>query len=109
MGIDPTVCSYFLVIEYVHEEGAGVGVDIYSSKTAVWIFKESERGMGIILRSHLISVFLNGFMYILEYSLIVAVDMDRKTWRKIRKPCAIEISIHQAQGHSYVPAFSLDT
>ena len=57
LGFDPTVCSYFLMIEYVHEEGAGVGVDIYSSKTAVWIFKESERGKSIILGSHLISVF----------------------------------------------------
>jgi hypothetical protein len=30
------------VIEFVEVEGACVGVEIYSSKTAAWIFKEFE-------------------------------------------------------------------
>jgi hypothetical protein len=34
-----------------------------------------------------------------EYSAIVTVDMDGKTWRTIRKPGGAEISIHQAQRH----------
>jgi SH3-like domain-containing protein len=51
-----------------------------------------------MLRSKLRNVFFNGFMYMLEYFLIVVVDMEANTWRKIRKPCGAESSIHQAQG-----------
>ena len=43
--------------------------------------------------------FLNDFMHMLEYSVIVAVDMEGNTWRIIRQPGGAEISIHQAQGH----------
>ena len=88
------------MIEFVEVEGACVGVEIYSSKTIAWIFKESEWGEGsIVLRSKLRSVFLNGFMHMLEYSAIVAVDMEGKTWRTICKPGGAKMSIHQAQGH----------
>ena len=41
LGFEPT-SSHFHVIEFVEVEGACVGVEIYSSKTAIWIFKESE-------------------------------------------------------------------
>ena len=64
------------MIEFVEVEGACVGVEIYSSKTAAWIFKESEWGEGsIVLRSKSRSVFLNGFMHMVEYSAIVVMDM----------------------------------
>ena len=76
-----------------------VGVKIYSSKTIAWIFKESEWGEGIVLRSKSRSVFLSGLMQMFEYSVIVVVDMEGKTWRTICKPCGAEMSIHQAQGH----------
>ena len=53
--------SHFHVIEFVEVEGACIGVEIYSSKTAAWIFKESEWGEGSIVRcSKSRSVFLNG-------------------------------------------------
>ena len=75
-------------------------MEIYSSKTTAWIFKESEWGEGsIVLRSKSRSVFLNGFMHMVEYSMIVAVDIEEKTWRTIRKPGGAEMSIHQAQSH----------
>ena len=87
------------MIEFVEVEGACIGVEIYSSKTVAWIFKESEWGEGsIVLRSKSRSIFLNGFMHMVEYSMIV-VDMEGKTWRKIRKPGGAKMSIHQAQGH----------
>jgi hypothetical protein len=77
-----------------------IAVLIYSSKTAVWIYKESKWGEGrIVLRSKLTSVFLNVFLHMLEYSAIVAVDMEGNTWRTIRKPGGAKLSIHQAQGH----------
>ena len=72
--------SHFHVIEFIEVEGACIGVGIYSSKTTAWIFKESEWGEGsIILCSKLRSVFLNGFMHMVEYSAIVAVDTEGET------------------------------
>ena len=46
MGFDPTAFSYFHVIEYIEKEqdNDGKGVDIYSSKTTAWIYKESKWG-----------------------------------------------------------------
>ena len=65
------------MIEFVEVEGACLGVEIYSSKTATWIFMESKWGKGsIVLRSKSRSIFLNGFMHMVEYSMIVAVDME---------------------------------
>ena len=40
----------------------------------------------------------NGFMYMLEFTQIVTVDMEGKTWRKILRPTGDAISIHEAQG-----------
>jgi hypothetical protein len=92
--------SHFYVIEFIEVEGACVGVEIYSSKTTAWIFKESELGEGsIILRSKSRSVFLNGFMNMLEYSTILAVDIEGKAWRTIHKLGGTKMSIRQAQGH----------
>jgi hypothetical protein len=84
------------VIQYV-EEGECVGADIYSSKTAAWIYKESEWNQGTdvtCLRST--SVFFNGFLHIMGYSVL---DMEVNTWRRIRRPSGAQPSIHQAQGH----------
>ena len=50
----------------------------------------------IVLRSKSRSVFLNGFMHMLEYSMIVIVDMEGNTWRTIHKPSGAKMSIHQA-------------
>ena len=41
-------------------------------------------------------------MHMVEYSVIVALDMERKTWRTIHKPDGVEMSIHQVQGHMCV-------
>ena len=38
-------------------------------------------------------------MHVLEYSVIVVVDMDGKTQRIIHKLRGAQMSIHQAQGH----------
>ena len=83
------------MIEFVEVEGACVGVEIYSSKTTAWIFKESEYGKGIVLCSKSRSVF-NGFMHMLGYYVIVVVDIEGKTWRTSCKPHGAKISIHQA-------------
>ena len=43
-------------------------------------------------------MFVNGFMHMLEFTHIVAVDMEGKTWRKICRPTGDAISIHEAPG-----------
>ena len=69
LGFDPTVSSHFHVFEYGKmREGESVGVSIYSSKSADWIFKESKWSDGIIVSTNVRSVFLNGFMHWLEFS-----------------------------------------
>ena len=71
--------------------------------TVAWIFKESEWGEGsIVLCSKSRSVFLNGFMHKVDYSTLVAVDMEGETWRTICKPGGAEMSIHQSHGHPCV-------
>ena len=64
LDFEPT-SSHFHVIEFVEVEGACVGEG------------------SINLRSKSRSIFLNGFMHMVEYSVIVAMDMEGKTWRTV--------------------------
>ena len=75
-----------------------IGVSISSSNTTTWIFKESEWGDGIVESSYARSVFVNGFMHWVEFSAIIVVDVEGKTWRKIRSPRGVYAVIHEAQG-----------
>jgi hypothetical protein len=54
-------------------------------------------GRGILVSNFLRTVFLNGFMHMLELSQIVAVDMEGKTWRKNLMPRGHAMSIHGVQ------------
>ena len=68
MEFDPIVSSHFHVIEYVWEEGECVGVEIYSSKIAAWIFKESKWGKEAKLTfSKSAIVFLNGCLHYIRF------------------------------------------
>ena len=60
--------------------------------------KESEWGEDILVCKFSGTMFLNGFMHMLEVSEIVAVDMEGKTWRKILRPPGPVMSIHGDQG-----------
>jgi hypothetical protein len=45
LGFDPIASSYFHVIEFVEEEDIEcLGVEIYSSQIATWIYQESKWG-----------------------------------------------------------------
>jgi hypothetical protein len=56
------------VIKYGKKRiGESIGVSIYSSKSAAWMFKESEWGEGVVC-TYSTSVFLNGSMHWLELS-----------------------------------------
>ena len=68
MGFDPTASSHFHVIEYIEEEQDDdcMGVDIYSSKTAAWIYKEPEWGEHTDVTFYKqSSMFLNGCLHIM--------------------------------------------
>jgi hypothetical protein len=49
------------------------------------------------------SVFLNSFLHIMGYSdgysYILAVDMEKNTWRRIHSASGAQPSIHPVQGH----------
>jgi len=83
------------VFEYGINDDDSLGVNIYSSKTGAWMFKESEWGEGIVVSTYEKGVFVNGFVHMLEFTQIVAVDLE-KTWRKICRPTSDAISIHEA-------------
>ena len=43
-------------------------------------------------------MFVNSFMHMLEFTQIVVVDMEGKTWRKILRPPGPAMSIRGDQG-----------
>jgi hypothetical protein len=85
------------MFEYGINDDGSLGVNIYSSKTGAWIFKESEWGEGIIASTYGKGVFVNGFIHMLEFTQIIAVDMEGKTRRKFCRPTGDAISIHETQ------------
>ena len=87
MAFDPTTSSHFHVIEYVDVNIVCIGMEIYSSQTTTWIYKESEwdKHTDVIFYRQQ-SMFLNDCLHIMghsrEYSMILVVDMEGNTWRK---------------------------
>jgi hypothetical protein len=94
MGFDPTISSHFHVVELWVRSPRVLVVSIYSSIIRAWMCKESEWGEDILVCKFLETVFLNGFMHMLEVSHIAPVDMEKKTWRKILRPPSSVMSIH---------------
>ena len=77
MGFDPIASSHFHVIEYIEEEEVYEckGVDIYPSKTAAWICKESKWGPNTYVTIERLeemrsseTVYLNDCLHIMGYS-----------------------------------------
>jgi hypothetical protein len=67
------------VFEYGINDNDSLDVNIYSSKTGAWIFKESEWGEGIVVSTYRKGVFVYGFMHRLEFTQVVVVDMEGNT------------------------------
>ena len=105
MGFDPTTSLHFHVFEYMEEDGQCVGVDIYSSKTVEWVFREFKMGEEAEWTlSKSATVFLSCYLHYIGfcegYHCILAVDMEGKAWMKILNwSLSFSHSIHQAQGH----------
>jgi hypothetical protein len=73
LGFDPTISSHFHVVELWVRSPGVLGVSIYSSKTGVWMCKESKWGEDILVCKFSEIVFLNDFMHMLKVSQIVDV------------------------------------
>ena len=100
MAFYPTASSHFHVIEYVDVNAVCAGVEIYSSQTAAWIYKESEWGEHTDVTFYRQpSVFFNSCLHIMghsrRYSMIFVVDMEGNTWRKIDRLDGLHHSIHK--------------
>jgi len=69
LGFDPIASSYFHVIEYVDVDAMFIGVEIYSSQTTTWIYKESEwdKHTDVIFYRQQ-SMFLNDCLHIMGHS-----------------------------------------
>ena len=68
LAFDPTAYSHFHVIEYVDVNTVCVGVEIYSSQTVAWIYKESEWGEHTDVTFYRQpSVFLNDCLHIMGH------------------------------------------
>jgi hypothetical protein len=104
LAFNPIASTQYHVIEYVDDDALYLGVEIYSSQTEAWIYKESkwEEDTDVTYYKQL-SVFFIGCMHIIghngEYDMILAVDMEENTWRQLDKPDGLLYSMHQAQGH----------
>jgi hypothetical protein len=86
----------------VDDEQCVTGVEIFSSRTGAWSFKDNEWGDDVMLCDSARSVFLNGFMHMISVAAgIVMVDVEGKTWRSIPVPSEVFLEdgcIDQTQG-----------
>ncbi|CAO2185588.1 unnamed protein product [Urochloa humidicola] len=86
LGFDPAVPSCFYVFMFVDEYPA-VGVEIYSSETGGWIFRQSEWEDYTKLIRDTHTVFFDGTLYATTADLsLVSIDVEGTTWRKISMP-----------------------
>ncbi|CAO2193595.1 unnamed protein product [Urochloa humidicola] len=86
LGFDPAVPSCFYVFMFVRQYGKVNGVEIYSSETGGWIFRQSEWGYTTLTHDSQ-TVFFNGTLYSTTTDLsLVSVDAEGTTWRKINMP-----------------------
>jgi len=96
LGFDLIASSHFHVIEYIEEEQGDecMGVDIYSSKTATWIYKESkwELNTCVTLRDQKLCI----LMVVCTLWTTRSVTYLLWIWRKIPRPRGSLPSIHQA-------------
>ena len=69
LAFDLIASSHFHMIEYVDVNAVCAGVEIYSSQTTAWIYKESEWGEYTDVTFYRQpSVFLNGCLHIMGHS-----------------------------------------
>jgi len=88
LGFDPTVSSHFHVFEFVEiDDGTVAGVEIYSSETGAWSYKESQWNYETDLFENSPSVFINGLLHFSTIQFeVVAVDVEGESWWVLPAP-----------------------
>ncbi|SPT16383.1 unnamed protein product [Triticum aestivum] len=87
LGFDGAMSLHFHVFQILEDDedyGYISGVNIYSSETGAWSYKENGWGDNEIQIVEMRGVFFNGMMHLLTREFkILAVDTEGKTWRTI--------------------------
>ncbi|CAL4923341.1 unnamed protein product [Urochloa decumbens] len=116
LGFDPAVSPHFHVFEFVEADDDIFvrGLEVYSSLTGEWIYRNSGWSVELILRDNSSTVFINGFLNVFEPGFfkqnvfapadqhVLAGDTEGNTWRTIRVPPGHHDGlIGQSQGRLY--------
>jgi hypothetical protein len=95
LGFDPAESPHFRVFWIVWVSGGPykpdkvAGVQIYSSETRGWVYRQSGWGTDAIVRYYTRSAFFHGTLHLTtsgSSASLVMVDIDGKTWRTIPAP-----------------------
>ncbi|KAM3310193.1 hypothetical protein ACQJBY_031091 [Aegilops geniculata] len=104
LAFDRDVSSHFHVFQIVLKEWLNVaGINIYSSETGSWSFKESGWDYGTSICTSR-RVFYQGMLHFVNaQSTVVSVEMEGKKWREIPVPVGAKSTeigfLAPSQGH----------
>ncbi|KAM0922586.1 hypothetical protein ACQ4PT_006071 [Festuca glaucescens] len=95
LGFDPAFPSRFAVFVLVQDlyDREITGVEIFSSETARWTYKQSkwDHGTSVDDDNDSVSVFFGDTLYLTTRdSSVITVDTEGKTWHKIRMPLSMQ-------------------
>jgi len=95
LGFDPAVPSRFAVFVLVQDldDGEITGVEIFSSETARWTYKQSKwsHETSVDDDDDSVSAFFNDTLHLTTRdSSVITVDTEGATWHKIRMPLSME-------------------
>jgi F-box interacting protein len=102
LGFDPVVSLHFHVFEFVNEYGTVAGIEIYSSESGAWTYKESKWGKTNLWESSP-SVFLNGLLHfsVIQFN-IVAFNVEGESWWLLPVP---EDRVYDDDEPDWIPGF----
>jgi F-box interacting protein len=113
LSFDPAVSSHFHVFAFLKEKAGGV--EVYSSETGTWVYKDNCWNGDIMLANHpSASVFLDGYMHFHAfhrepYHCLAVVDTKGETAAHFRVPGGIyEGFIQKSQGCLHYVNFQRD-
>lgn len=107
LGFDPAASPHFRVFLLLRNpQGLQVisGVEIYSTETGIWTYRQSQWDHYSAVYANSKTVFFNGIMHFTAAdSSIITVDMEGKTWGKILTPLQSNSSfLGLSGGHLYL-------
>jgi F-box interacting protein len=105
LGFDPAMSPHFGVLMLREDQDEHVsGVEIYSSETGDWTYRQSQWDDNCEVNDYDKSVFFNGVMHFATWgSSVVTVDLEGKNWRTIPTPNATHSSfVGASHGQLYL-------